>query len=87
MPKLIQARRIRVKLSIADQRPEGKKSKKCKENGALRNWLPTTLFTASDTIHLCPVEFLLPVEFVPFCSNFCSSKFVPCNGFLFWFLL
>ena len=29
----IQARRIRVKLSIADQRPEGKKSKKCKEIG------------------------------------------------------
>ena len=31
--ELIQARRIRVKISIAYQRPEGKKSRKCKERG------------------------------------------------------
>ena len=40
MPKIvesIQARRIRVKLSIADQRPEGKKSRKCQEIGAAVN--------------------------------------------------
>ena len=37
MPKIvesIQAQRIRVKLSIADKRPEGKKSRKCKKSGA-----------------------------------------------------
>ena len=42
----IQARRIRVKLSIADQRSEGKKSIKYKEIGAPAKLVPAALFTA-----------------------------------------
>ena len=34
----IQARRIRVELSIADQKPEGKNSRKCKEIGSLQEF-------------------------------------------------
>ena len=36
--ELIQARRIRVELSIADHKPKGKKSRKCMEIGACRKF-------------------------------------------------
>ena len=58
----MQAQRIRAKLSIADQRPEGKKSKKCKEIGAVRN-LAGCEFFAGCTVH--PEKFSSCALFMP----------------------
>ena len=57
MPKIvesIQARKIRVKLSIANQIPEGKKSIKCQEIGATGNLVGCEILTGC-TVH--PAKF------------------------------
>ena len=91
MPKLlrsIQARRTRVKLSIVDQRPEGKKRRKYKEIGAPAKLVPAALFTAPALFILaapCSPAFHAFVVFVAI--FFVSSHFVLVIAFSFNFFL
>ena len=79
MPKIvesIQAQRIRVKLSITDQRPEGKKSRKCHEIRATINLAACENFTAYEIFAGCtvhPAKFASCVHcfILQHCSPFC----------------
>ena len=71
--KSIQAQRIRVKLSIADQRLKGKKRSKCQEIGAAGNLVGCeiasylSLFMAHATVpSCCSFDLLTVVPFLVF---------------------
>ena len=90
----IQARRIRVKLSITYQRPKGKKSRKCKEIKAaiwqaakfsqVAKLQPADTVPASSALfHIQPL-FSYSYTLLLFCYSFCFfSYFNPCNSFCF----
>ena len=82
----IQARRIRVKLSIADQRPEGKKSRKCQEIEAAGKISQPAKFSQVALFTIFPL-FTFPVfDTVTFLLQFfVSSHFIAYNSFWFWF--
>ena len=77
----IQARRIRVKLSIVDQRPEGKKRRKYKEIGAPAKLVPVALCTTPALFHLLPVPAFYTMPCLHLFLVF--SYFNPCNSFYF----
>ena len=64
----IQVRRIRVKLSIADQRPKGKKSRKCQEIGAVGNLAGCEIFTGCE---ISQVALFIMRNLLPACHYSC----------------
>ena len=77
----IQARRIQVKLSITDQRPEGNKRRNYKEIGAPAKLVPAALCTAPALFLLLPVPAFYAMPCLQLFLVF--SYFNPCNSFYF----
>ena len=87
----IQARRIRAKLSIANQRPERKKSRKCQEIRAARNLAGCEIFVACKIFAGCTIHsakfssctLFMPLHTVHFSHTIPAARLKFCFLFLF----